>query len=406
MVTASDQTSRKTDVSIPTKQNGPDAERKDARGNAATGASAAGVRAVSARLLTFYFRAPAKAFFRTRVDYLAFVRAINPRAQAKESWSWRMSTPGLLAHAVRKYGWGFIPNQILPPMLANTGVGAILYTSYLQILGVLHEPSSQSTKRVYPPPPVYSTYTAGFSAGAIQSVVAAPLDALQMRFSTSDILEGHHKNMWQWGRHKLSEIGMRGIFSGWGLSFLKDSFGYGAFFATFEYLKAQSYYAFVTRYYGFLSLNTRHSYRRGPDSDEGVLIIRPHFTLEPAFLMLAGVRASIMQQTVQHPLNLIQSLHYGRLESLDHQAKLQPSGRQMLDNYYRAYEKTFEQCQIQAKGSGGWRKWLYRGFFINSLKQVPSTSAGLVIFELVRRRYGNDAEAVRIQKDGYDILLA
>ena len=28
-----------------------------------------------------------------------------------------------------------------------------------------------------------------------------------------------------------------------------------------------------------------------------------------------------------------------------------------------------------------------------------------VIFEVVRRRYGNDAEAVRIEKDGYDILL-
>lgn len=228
-----------------------------------------------------------------------------------------------------------------------------------------------------------------------------------MRFNSSDLLDGHHQNMWQWGRHKLMEIGVRGIFSGWGLSFLKDSFGYGAFFATFEYVKAQSYYAFVTRYYGFLNVNTlSHSTRRGPDRDDGALTIRPHFALEPAFLMFAGISASIMQQAVQHPLNLIQNLHYGRLESLDYQAKLQLSGRQMLDNYYRAYEKTFEQCQVLARRSGGWRKWLYRGFFVNTLKQVPSTSAGLVIFELVRRMYGNDAEAVRIEKDGYDILLA
>ena len=292
-------------------------------------------------------------------------------------------------------------------LTSRRSVGAILYTSYLQILGALHEPSSQSTKRIYPPPPVFSTYTAGFSAGAIQSVVAAPLDALQVRFSTSDVLEGHHKNMWQWGRHKLNEIGVRGVFSGWGLSFLKDSFGYGAFFATFEYVKAQSYYAFVTRYYGFLKLNTHsHSYRSGPDSDEGVLTIRPHFALEPAFLMLAGIGASVMQQVIQHPLNLVQNLHYGRLESLDYQAKLNPSGRQMLDNYYRAYEKSYRQCQIQAKRAGGWRIWLSRGFVMNTLKQVPSTSAGLVIFELVRRRYGIEAEAVRIEKDGYDILLA
>ena len=42
---------------------------------------------------------------------------------------------------------------------------------------------------------------------------------------------------------------------------------------------------------------------------------------------------------------------------------------------------------------------------MNTIKQVPSTSAGLVVFELVRRRYGNEAEAVKIKKDGYDILL-
>lgn len=43
---------------------------KDPRTNAATGASAAGVRAFTAQAVAFYFRAPVKAFFRTRVDYL------------------------------------------------------------------------------------------------------------------------------------------------------------------------------------------------------------------------------------------------------------------------------------------------------------------------------------------------
>lgn len=36
----------------------------------AAGASAAGVRALLSRGVAFYFRTPAKAFFRTRVDYL------------------------------------------------------------------------------------------------------------------------------------------------------------------------------------------------------------------------------------------------------------------------------------------------------------------------------------------------
>jgi hypothetical protein len=48
----------------------PGTPRKDPRSNAATGASAAGVRAFTAQAVAFYFRAPVKAFFRTRVDYL------------------------------------------------------------------------------------------------------------------------------------------------------------------------------------------------------------------------------------------------------------------------------------------------------------------------------------------------
>lgn len=39
------------------------------------------------------------------------VRAVNPLIQAGERWSFRQTTPLLLAHAVKHYGWGFIPNQ-------------------------------------------------------------------------------------------------------------------------------------------------------------------------------------------------------------------------------------------------------------------------------------------------------
>lgn len=44
------------------------ATRRKPRDDVATGASAAGVRALSAQMVAFYFRAPIKAFFRTRVE--------------------------------------------------------------------------------------------------------------------------------------------------------------------------------------------------------------------------------------------------------------------------------------------------------------------------------------------------
>jgi hypothetical protein len=48
----------------------PDAAgvKKKKQENASTGASAATIRALSARMFAFYFRAPVKAFFRARVE--------------------------------------------------------------------------------------------------------------------------------------------------------------------------------------------------------------------------------------------------------------------------------------------------------------------------------------------------
>ena len=44
------------------------AVKKKRQENASTGASAATIRALSARMFAFYFRAPVKAFFRARVE--------------------------------------------------------------------------------------------------------------------------------------------------------------------------------------------------------------------------------------------------------------------------------------------------------------------------------------------------
>lgn len=45
--------------------------------NAATGTTAATMRALSARLFAFYFRAPVKSFFRARLEYVGRVEIIQ-----------------------------------------------------------------------------------------------------------------------------------------------------------------------------------------------------------------------------------------------------------------------------------------------------------------------------------------
>lgn len=218
--------------------------------------------------------------------------------------------------------------------------------------------------------------------------------------------------MWAYGKGKLREIGARGIFAGWGLSFLKDSLGSGLFFMTFETVKSQAYLEYVKMYYGSLEPWVVHnlaSVRGTPASaGEGVPIIKPHYALEPTFLLLAGVAASVAQQSVLYPLGKVQTLHYERLEWLDKQAekaKQSPRKGKMFRAYYHAYRETWKQCKLQAVCAGGLRKWLLGNFWWNTLRQVPSTSAGLVIFEFVRRKYGMGDE-VKINEDGYDILLS
>ncbi|SMR61893.1 unnamed protein product [Zymoseptoria tritici ST99CH_1E4] len=386
-------------------------KKKKRKEHGATGFYAASMRAISARALTFWFRAPAKAFFRSRIDYMGYARAINPHVRAGESWSWRMTSPALLYSAVQRQGWKFFPNQLLPPLLANTAIGAALYTAYLQTLGMLHEPSSRPNKRIYPPPSFQTCFAAGMVAGTVQSLFAAPLDALQTRFQSSEMQVGKYRDMWQYARLKLLEIGPRGIFAGWSLSLARDSLGSGFFFATFEVVKSQAFYGFVSTYYGSLSkLSTRQ--RESISAQQELYArpeIRPHYMVEPTFLLLAGATASIAQALVHHPVSRIQDVHYRRLEWIDGHSHAVHQSREarlsVLKVYAQAYRKTARYCLVLARRAGGLRQWVYRDFWLNTLRQVPSTSAGLIVFEIVRRKYASEEDAVRIPKGGYDIVL-
>lgn len=320
-----------------------------------------------------------------------------------------MTTPGILAYAIKTHGWSFLPNQVLPPLLANVSVGAVLYAAYLTNLGLLYEPASHSSKRIYPPAPFHTTFLAGYSAGVVQSLLAAPLDALTIRFRTKDLTEGKYRNMWHYAGQKLREIGPRGVFAGYGLSFIKDSFGYGAFFGTFEYIKSQCFYEFVSRYYGHynvLSIFHKHqiNIQREHQHYERPLI-KPHYLMEPGFILMAGVTASLVQQGIAHPMQQVQELHYQRLVNLDEKMRSKPSRLNTMQLYKHAYEKTLRQASLRARDSGGWVRWLYQGFWATTLRTVPSTSAGLIVFEIFRRKYGMGEDAVKISKDEYDILL-
>lgn len=139
---------------------------------------------------------------------------------------------------------------------------------------------------------------------------------------------------------------------------------------SFEYVKQQSYYSFLSHYYGH-----RHRYLHpfGTKSSDPITIINPHWALEPTFLLFAGTSASFASQAVFHPLNQIQSVHLARLDGIDRANSLAASGVKKhtmgwWTRYSHAYEKTFLQCREHARASGGWRPWLYQGYLLNTIK--------------------------------------
>lgn len=120
-----------------------------------------------------------------------------------------------------------------------------------------------------------------------------------------------------------------------------------------------------------------------------------------------------MQQAVSFPITALQAIHYSRLESLDYKTMLEGEKTRALtrwgrlrERYAHSYGETLGQASYQASLTGGWRRWLYRGFVGQTVRQVPGTSAGLIVFELVRRRWALEGGGgTKVEWEGYDILL-
>ena len=177
--------------------------------------------------------------------------------------------------------------------------------------------------------------------------------------------------------------------------------GLCGFLRNFEGVKNHAFYTFLVRFYarGFITSKQDRTNAGAPRA------IRPHYAIEPVFLLLAGVSASVVQSLIQYPLNLVQEIHYQRISAVDRLARQRVPVANMARGYWIACRRTFKICRRMALKAGRLHQWLYQGFAWKTARQIPSTSAGLIIFELVRRRYANDREATTLRANDYEIIL-
>ncbi|KAI5967845.1 hypothetical protein KGF57_000273 [Candida theae] len=374
--------------------------------NQAVSVVTAGIRAIAYQIQSLYLRSPVKLFRPSRFDYMAYVRALADRHNNINDKPYKFRTHssiGMLVSVLRKEGWKFIPDQVMPPLIANSATGVILYATYLNTLDRLTSKRGNHHNTEYNWYSPIDTWRAGFVAGAVQSLAAAPVDAIYTRSSVSEMIEGSHENLWKFGINKLKQIGLVGVFAGYSFSLIKESFGFACYFSTFETIKTQGY-TITYRIFKFFR-DQEDMIKRKLQSlfnwdelkvDEKMQRLeryRSERILKTSFILIAGASAAFALLAVQYPLTKIQKIHLSRLEALDIYSESTRKHKPFVKLYYNSYIDTFNQVlRMKHKAKVTWFKAAYSGFFRNAVTTIPATSVALLVFEITRTRLVSSME--------------
>ncbi|KAG0043897.1 hypothetical protein BGZ90_008938, partial [Linnemannia elongata] len=318
----------------------------------------------------------------------------------------------MVAHAIKTQGAGFVWRQVLPPLVMNSFIGSVLYTTYIFTLPVFHPAFTYQKSRTFPPPPFPAVFMAGALAGAAQSLVAAPMDSLKVKFQVQDLAHGgKHKSMASFAITTLKEMGIKTIYRGFALTLVKDSLACGLFFGVFEWVKQQGYYYFIDELYGIredmeilkakalneLSSSTTGEQGPPPPTAPSDVASRPYFLLEPTFVLLAGAAAAVAYQAVDYPLEQVKSIFYTKEAAIQaetqrntpaaHTQHLNSSSMRSGPSISsQIYSLTWQECRTQAQSCGGWRRFLFANFGSTAIRAVPAASVGFLVFELMKRK--------------------
>lgn len=364
------------------------------------------MRALIYQLQALYLRTPVKLFRPSRFDYMVYVRELANKHDNILSKPYKFRTHsslGMIVSVMKKEGWKFIPDQVLPPLIANSATGFILYGTYLTALDAFNSQHQSTTRKDFYYSPV-DTWRAGFIAGAMQSLAAAPVDAIYTRLTVAEMLGGEHQNLWVYGINKLKEVGLVGVFAGYGFSFIKESLGFAFYFSTFELVKTRGYnltYRMISAYRRFkIALKEKLSFLsvKNPETDADLLRLeqkRLTKILKSTFVLLAGASAAFSLLAVQYPLTKVQKIHLSRLEALDiyNSSKFHRQKRPFIKVYYHSYIDTYNQMvKMKQRANQTWFQVAYKGFVRNALSTIPATSVGLLVFEIMRTRLAENLE--------------
>ncbi|KAJ1916360.1 hypothetical protein IWQ60_008130 [Tieghemiomyces parasiticus] len=383
------------------------------------GLSTALVRSALLKPLYLWYRTPLKLFRPLRVDYLAIARSLTtplagtlaslPASAGPESRHHTLArrfrvglqgtSLGLISHAVRQRGFDFLPRYVIPPLLANSAVGTVLFATYAYSLPRLTirlagaaDPATAPGLTTTPRLPYHITLSAGALAGGLagfaQTLVAVPIDNLKARFQMADLISGKYPSVMTFVRATVRLTGLPALWKGSGLTVLKDTLGFALFFGTFEATKrllldqiaAPTLPLTMSREFG--PAGGIHSSSRPAASESNFTT----YAARPACVLFAGALAAFVYQIVEYPL---ERFHHVLRSDLAH---LELRGHRTADVYRLAWR----HCQLTRVNSevfrGSYLRLFYAGFAANVVKVLPATSLGFLCFEMVRNLLEDDSE--------------
>ncbi|CAE6479186.1 unnamed protein product [Rhizoctonia solani] len=204
----------------------------------------------AARGAGLYFSRPMRLFRPTKISGWTTLRHVA----ASEG---RSLSPTFIANLIRTQGALVIPRHFIPPLLVNTCLGTILFTTYTHTYDAVHRESFCSNSTA-------ASAIAGATAGAVQSIIGAPAENVRLylegdmtgkqtsvqgwRQAWKDVfvdssrleetrnreaLRREARATREWMR-EVAEMSMSRGWEGWRWSCAKDTLGFALFFATFD----------------------------------------------------------------------------------------------------------------------------------------------------------------------------
>ncbi|KAF8717827.1 hypothetical protein RHS02_09318, partial [Rhizoctonia solani] len=204
----------------------------------------------TARGVGLYFARPMRLFRPTKISGWTTLRHVAASQGTSLS-------PAFVTNLIRTQGALVIPRHFIPPLLVNTCLGTILFTTYSYTYDTIHHEDTHLNSTI-------ASAIAGATAGAVQSIAGAPAENVRLyiegdttgkqtsvqgwrqawkdvfRDSDQSGMERDRKALRRearatrnWAR-EVAGMSMGRGWEGWGWSCAKDTLGFALFFATFD----------------------------------------------------------------------------------------------------------------------------------------------------------------------------